>query len=581
MSTPYSGTGDYAYPPHSSSTANLTSGEKVSNMHQRSSFSPTVAGKSGNKKKLWWIVGAAVAIVVILAAVLGGVLGSRAANEDNKSASEKAAEGGSGSGSGTRTSSGAGASATPAGPLVDIVDLPAWTWGTNKSIGMCLGSWLIIEKWMIPDWFNETVNAVQAGAGATTLDEWGLCEVLGQEACKEALTEHMNNFVTEDDIQSLYEHGINHIRIPTGFWAWVPTEGDEPYVNDTALYQGQIERVLKYTYDRGMYVFLDMHGLPGSQNGEQSSGHLTTSPSWFGPDGGDLTTNQQRSDNVIKAVTDWVAQTPYRSVITGIEPINEPRPYTDGQYDQIKEYYERSYQTIQASQWPVATIVPDAYYGFDNLTAWVGQHVTTPPSVVAVDHPYPGNFPPQNNTADILSQVCSAADRYLNFPVPILIDEWSIYTGVKDQDFEEEFYKQQLVTWAWSAGGTYWSYKLITSQQDLANGLDYSQYSWATLLSNNSATIGTAGSYGLSSTTNQADAQAYIDALTAELTSSCGTIPDNVAPYDNGTFTVQTWSQELAARTSAAGQTLTATSTSLSWTAAPTATVRAKRAVPL
>lgn len=102
--------------------------------------------------------------------------------------------------------------------------------------------------------------------------------------------------------------------------------------------------------------------------------------------------------------------------------------------------------------------------------------------MVMVDHPYPGNFPPQNNSADILSQVCSAAQRYLEYPIPICIDEWGVYTGVKDQEFEEEFYKQQLVTWAWSAGGMYWSYKLITSQQDLANGLDYSQYAFSALL---------------------------------------------------------------------------------------------------
>lgn len=43
---------------------------------------------------------------------------------------------------------GAAASATPAGALIDIVDLPAWNWGQNKSIGVCLGSWLILEKWV-------------------------------------------------------------------------------------------------------------------------------------------------------------------------------------------------------------------------------------------------------------------------------------------------------------------------------------------------------------------------------------------------------------------------------------------------
>lgn len=76
--------------------------------------------------------------------------------------------------------------------------------------------------------------------------------------------------------------------------------------------------------------------------------------------------------------------------------------------------YERSYATIQKSAWPVATFL---HNGYTNLTYWqnfAAQHATVPPSMVMVDHPYPGNFPPQNNAADILKQVCAAGQRYLN-----------------------------------------------------------------------------------------------------------------------------------------------------------------------
>lgn len=129
---------------------------------------------------------------------------------------------------------------------------------------------------------------------------------------------------------------------------------------------------------------------------------------------------------MIVAVTEWLAQTPYRSVVTGIEVINEPRPYSDDQYQQLLNYYDRSYQTIQKSSWPVATFIADGYYGIANITAFAGAHVTDPPSMVLVDHPYPGNFPPKNNSADILTQVCTAGANYLGFPIPICIDEFSI-----------------------------------------------------------------------------------------------------------------------------------------------------------
>ncbi|GAA5961798.1 hypothetical protein JCM21900_003312 [Sporobolomyces salmonicolor] len=548
------------------------------------------ATSRGGKKLLWWIIGIVVAICVILAAVLGGVLGSRAANHDHHTSSKSnSADSSSGSGS-----SGGGASASSSDTsspttTFETTDLAAWTWGQNKSIGMCLGSWLILEKWMVPDWFNETVNAVQPGAGVTTLDEWTFCEVLGQDKCEQALTQHFETFVTEDDIQTLYDNGINHLRIPTGFWAWIPTVEGEPYLNRTDIYQYYLDRVLGWAHKRGMYAILDMHGVPGSQNGEQSSGHLTTEPSWFGGSASTETPDQQRSDQMIQVVTEWVANSPYRSVVTGIEPINEPRPYTNDQLVQLENYFSRSYNTIQNSSWPVATIIP---YGYANLSYWYdysAAHATDPPSMVMVDHPYPGNFPPQNDSANILQQVCAAAQRYLEYPIPLLIDEWSIYTGVKDSAFEKEFYAQQLVTWAWSAGGMYWSYKLETSQQDLANGLDYSQYSWITLLLNNtdSPVLPTPSDYSLNGTVTQSTSDAFISALQSALTTSCGTVPDNVSPYNNGSFAVPTWTVEAGARSSAAGTTLTGTSTLLSLPTAASATatnvarLTRKRAQPL
>ncbi|GAA6064089.1 hypothetical protein JCM10212_003447 [Sporobolomyces blumeae] len=586
MSNPYGGHSEY--PPQSSRTALAHDGGEKYDYADPPSGKRAPLGSNKRKHTVWWIVGAVVAAVVILAAVLGGVLGSRAANSDKSTKSNNAVgrDSGSGSGSsnGAATTNGGNNNGAVTTSTFETVALPTWNWAQNKSIGMCLGSWLILEKWMIPDWFNETVNAVEPGSGATTLDEWSFCSVLGQEKCEEALVQHFETFVTESDIQTLYENGINQLRIPTGFWAWIPTIEGEPYLNRTDIYQYYLTRVLGWAYDRGMYAILDMHGIPGSQNGEQSSGHLTTQPSWFGGSADSETPNQVRSDAMIKAVISFVENSPYRSVVTGIEPINEPRPYTNDQLVQLENYFERSYQAIQGSTWPVATIIPN---GYANLTYWydfAASHATSPPSLVMVDHPYPGNFPPQNNSENILAQVCSAAQRYLEYPIPICIDEWSLYTGVKDQAFEKAFYEQQLVTWAWSAGGFYWSYKLNTSQQDLAAGLDYSQYSWSTLLANSSTTIPKPSDYGINGTTSSGNAEAFITALQKELTASCGDVPTNVSPYQNGSFEVATWTVEQSARSAAQGQTFTGTSTSLPLpTSSSTVTARArvKRATPL
>jgi aryl-phospho-beta-D-glucosidase BglC (GH1 family) len=56
---------------------------------------------------------------------------------------------------------------------------------------------------------------------------------------------------------------LNHVRIPIGYWAYEVASG-EPYI------QGQREYLLKATDwagKHGLKVIIDLHGVPGSQNG--------------------------------------------------------------------------------------------------------------------------------------------------------------------------------------------------------------------------------------------------------------------------------------------------------------------------
>ncbi|KAM0790616.1 hypothetical protein ACM66B_004479 [Microbotryomycetes sp. NB124-2] len=560
--------------------------------NDKSPYNHGGAPKRQRNKWLW--IGIPVALLVVLGAVLGGVFGYRSAHNLNlatgeplndsqqsgqasssaSSASSRARSSATGAGTGAGTGGGSGptsasqtssrASSTvssssvapsPTAGLYAVENRPAWVWGQDKAIGMCLGNWLILERWMHEDWFTEV-------GGADSYDEWSFSQHIGdQGALQDVLEQHWLTWITEDDIQTMYEQGINHLRIPTGFWAWIPTVEGEPYLNNQTAYQEQINRILGYAYARGMYAVIDLHGLPGSQNGEQTSGHNTTTPSWFNND-----VNQGRSDDTVKAVLDFIGTTPFRSIISGLEVINEPRPYTPAQVQEIEDYYARSYDAIQSSPNPVTMFIADAYEGLEHWRSFVTARATNPPSLVLEDHPYPGNFPPQTDTASILDQVCEAAQRYLNFPVPIVITEWGVYTGVKTTAFEHELYESQLATWAWSGGGMYWSYRLIPSQLQLQAGLDYSQYSFITLVTNSSDVVPAPSSFGVGNTTVRSNAEQYLSSLSTH----CGNPPNNVSPNPAPS---DVWSAEVAARSSYADEVLTATS----WTIEPTATAIQKR----
>lgn len=175
-----------------------------------------------------------------------------------------------------------------------------------------------------------TTRWIQQG-GENVYDEWSLTALLGNQAQK-VLSDHWNSWIVESDIEIMRTAGINTLRIPMGYWAWIPTTAGEPYLAQAGQIQ-QFERILGYASARGMYTVIDLHGLPGSQNGEESSGHNTTQPSWFSNP-----PNQARSDQLVVTVMNYIATSPYRAFISGLEVINEPRPYTPAQNQELSDY---------------------------------------------------------------------------------------------------------------------------------------------------------------------------------------------------------------------------------------------------
>lgn len=124
----------------------------------------------------------------------------------------------------------------------------------------------------------------------------------------------------------------------------------------------------------------------------------------------------------------------------------------------------------------------------------------------------------------------------------------------------------------------YWSYKHIPSKAQLADGLDYSQYSFSelphylpstgsqmlipfcktvTLVQNSTGTIPTPAVAGLGNTTTRGNAAAYL----ASLAGNCGTAPSTTAPYNNGSIPNTPWAAQISALSVASTQTLRATAT--------------------
>jgi hypothetical protein len=88
------------------------------------------------------------------------------------------------------------------------------------------------------------------------VDEYNLCKHLGKTACKDRLSAHWASFYNADDFHQIKAAGMNHVRIPIGYWAVDPLH-DDPYI------QGQIpylDQAIQWAGAAGLKVWIDLHG---------------------------------------------------------------------------------------------------------------------------------------------------------------------------------------------------------------------------------------------------------------------------------------------------------------------------------
>lgn len=131
--------------------------------------------------------------------------------------------------------------------------------------------------------------------------------------------------------------GLNAVRIPLGYWA-VDVRDDEPYV--TGQYPYLIQAV-QWAQELGLQVMIDLHGAPGSQNGQDNSGLI--GPVLFPSN----STNAERSLRVLKNLTKEFSQDSYGGAVTSIELLNEPRlDDEDFPMSQLKDFYADGAETI-------------------------------------------------------------------------------------------------------------------------------------------------------------------------------------------------------------------------------------------
>ncbi|TBU45754.1 glycoside hydrolase [Dichomitus squalens] len=261
----------------------------------------------------------------------------------------------------------------PANPLSGSGRAQSWTpllnetfkFGEDPIRGVNVGGWLVTEPFIVPALYEQYVNTSNPA-----FDEWDLSQRMAADTANGGISQlenHYKTFITEKDFADIAAAGLNFVRIPIPYWA-IETRENEPFLAKTSW--TYFLKAVGWARKYGLRINLDLHALPGSQNGWNHSGRLGTINVLYGPMG---INNAERSLDYIRIIAEFISQPEYKDVIVMFGITNEPFGPTIGK-DAVSRYYVQAYNTVRTASgtgegngpW---IVMHDAFLG---LTNWAG-----------------------------------------------------------------------------------------------------------------------------------------------------------------------------------------------------------------
>lgn len=144
-------------------------------------------------------------------------------------------------------------------------------------------------------------------------------------------------------------------------------------------------KAIQWARKYGIRINLDLHALPGSQNGWNHSGKLGTINMLLGPMG---YANAQRSLDYIRIFAEFISQDEYKDVVAMFGITNEPQAPIVGQ-NILSRYYLQSYDIVRKASGVGEGKGPMISYhdGFLGLNNWAG-FLPGADRIAIDDHPY-------------------------------------------------------------------------------------------------------------------------------------------------------------------------------------------------
>ncbi|KAH6696589.1 putative cellulase [Leptodontidium sp. MPI-SDFR-AT-0119] len=289
-------------------------------------------------------------------------------------------------------------------------------WRKFKANGVNLGSWFCLEYYMVPEFF--------ATHGHGAKDEWALCKHQGANLGP-ILENHYKTFFSESDIDTFAAVGVNLLRIPTTYAAWIVAPGSPHYHGNQLQILKQVATYAIEKYD--MHIVLDLHSLPGGVNWLEI-GEAIGHGDWFYSE-----TNLELSYQAVKAVIQFIQSSGHIGSYT-LAPVNEAVDSKDLRTfgtdlalspkaaEWLLRYFLGTMELVEAVNPNIPVMLQDSFKG----EAFWAQQLPRSANVVIDTHHYyfAGRSLDMDSVPAFMVEDAKTARGTGSFPV--LIGEWSL-----------------------------------------------------------------------------------------------------------------------------------------------------------
>ena len=245
-----------------------------------------------------------------------------------------------------------------------------WDYGKTPIRGVNVGGWLSIEPFITPSLFAY-------GASENVVDEYTLSAKLGAST-QQVLENHYATFITKQDFADIASAGLDHVRIPYPYWVVTTYPGD-PYLANVGW--RYLLRAIEWARESGLRVNLDLHAVPGSQNGWTHSGRLGAIDWILGTNGAE---NAQRTLDIHKQLSTFFSQDRYKNVVTIYGLVNEPKMLVIPP-NEVMDWNTKAVSVIRSAGITAHLTFGD---GFLALTQWQGEFQNVDDKLVMDTHQY-------------------------------------------------------------------------------------------------------------------------------------------------------------------------------------------------